>query len=157
MVVAGAKAGEGDGSDDPTGGGDGDGEAAAYGSVETLGEGVTLGDGLSEGFQAEADGVGAAMEAGDDVGFAAGPAGVVGRGAGQGGIEERLLGGSEAADVDDKGVFASDGEVAQERSKGPGGGGVEVRKGEGGFLFEDAGGVLLGGGKHRDRVQGFRA
>ena len=67
------------------------------------------------------------MEAGDDVGFALDPARVVGGGAGQGGVEEGLIGVAEAADIDDDLVLAGDGEFAEgeaeaRRSRGRSGG-----------------------------------
>jgi len=86
------------------------------------------------------------MVTGDDVRLAAGPAGVVGRGAREGSVEERLDGAAEAADVDDDGVRPSDGQIVEHGAEGPCGGGVEVREGEGLFLMEEAGGEV--GGRH---------
>ena len=93
------------------------------------------------------------MVASNDVGFAAGPAGVVGRGAGEGGVEEGLVWRAEAADVDDEDIVASDGEIVKENTEGPGGCGVEVREGEGLFLEKDAGGVLFWGGEHGESLR----
>jgi hypothetical protein len=148
VVVAGGQAGEGDGADDAAGCGDGDGEGSADGGVVVGGEGVTLGEGLALAFEAEADGVRGTVEAGDYVRFAAGPAGVVGGGAGEGGEEEALDGTAEAADVDDDGMVALGGEGAEDVAEGPGDVGVEVREGEGGLLKLNVGGVLFGGGDH---------
>ncbi len=90
------------------------------------------------------------MEAGDDVGFALDPAGVVGGGAGQGGIEEGLLRVAEAADVDDDLVLAGDGEFAEGEAEAPGGVGVEVGEVEIGFLADDGGYVVREG--HESRI-----
>jgi len=105
VVVALGETGDGEAADD-SGAVDVEGEAAAVGGVVGVGEAVAFGEGAVVVREGEADGVGAAMEAGDDVRFALHPAGVVRRGAGEGGVEERLVGLAEAADVDDDGVFA---------------------------------------------------
>ncbi len=111
VVGALGEAGDGDGADD-SGVGEGDGEGAAVGGVVGVGEGVFGFEGDALFGEVEAGGVGAAVEAGDDVRFAVDPAGVVGRGSGQGGEEELLVGVAEAADVDDDGGFAVEGEGA---------------------------------------------
>ncbi len=77
VVFALGESGDGDGSDDACGC-DVDGEAATVGGVIGVGETVALGEGAVGLFEGQADGVGAAMEAGDDVGFALDPTGVVG-------------------------------------------------------------------------------
>lgn len=102
MVFALWKAGDGDAADD-AGTVDVDGKAAAVGGVVGVGEVVPVRKGAVALFEREPDGVGAAMEAGDDVGFSLDPAGIVGRGAGKCGVEERLVGLAEAADIDDDG------------------------------------------------------
>ncbi len=78
VVVALGQAGDGDRADDACAG-DVDGEAAAVGGVVGVGEVVAVGEGAVGVLEGEADGVGAAMEAGDNVGFTLHPAGIVGR------------------------------------------------------------------------------
>jgi len=73
------------------------------------------------------------VEAGDDVGFALDPAGVVGCAA-ERGVEERLVGLAEAADVDDEKVLAGEGEFAECEAEAPGGVVVEGGEDEVGFL-----------------------
>ena len=149
VVFALGEAGDGDGSEDARAG-DVDGEAASVGGVVGFGESVFLGDGEAGGFEGEADGVGAAVEAGDDVGFAVDPAGVFGRGAGKGGVEERLVGLAEAADVDDEGVVAGEGELAEGEAETPGDVVVEGGEEKLGFLAGDEGEVFgrVGGVGH---------
>jgi hypothetical protein len=141
VVFALRQAGDGDAADD-AGSGDFDGEAAAVGGVVGVGQGVSFGEGQAGLLKCEADGVGAAVEAGDDVGFALDPAGVVGRGAGHGGVEEWLVGLAEAADVDDDGVAAGDGEFAEGEAETPCGFGIEGGEEEFCFLAGDDGEVV---------------
>ncbi len=94
-----------------------DGEAAAVGGVVGVGKVVAVVEGAVGLLECEADGVGAAMEAGDDVALALDPAGIVRRCAGEGGVEERLVGIAEAADVDDDGVLAGDGQLAEAETR----------------------------------------
>lgn len=67
-------------------------------------------------FQVEADSEGTAMETENDIAFAAHPLGVVGCSSRKCRIEERLGG---AADIDDKGVGALDGERAEAGAETP--------------------------------------
>ena len=100
VVVALRKPGDGDTADD-SGASDVDGEAAAMGGVVGVRESVFFAEGCAGVLEVEADLIGTAVEAGYHVGFALHPAGVVGRGAGKGGIEERLIWMAKAANVDD--------------------------------------------------------
>lgn len=147
VIFALRESGDGDGADDACAC-DVEWEGSAVGGVVGLGEGVLFCDGGVVVLEVEADGVGAAMEAGDDVGFAEDPAGVVGGGAGESGVEEGLMGLAEAADVDDDGVLAGDGEVVEGVAEVP----CDVFKGEfrGGkaelfFLEGDGGDVVRDG------------
>ena len=90
------------------------------------------------------------MKAGDDVGFSVDPAGVFGRGAGKGGVEEGLVRLAEAADVDDEGVAAGEGELAEGKAETPGSVVVEGGEEELGFLAGDDGEVfgVVGGVVH---------
>src|SRR6185503_2776296 len=135
------QAGDGDRAEDACSG-DVDGEAAAVSGVVGFGESVLFGDGGVVLLEEEADLIGAAVEAGDDVGFALDPAGVVGRGASERGVEERLGRIAEAADVDDESVAAGEGEFAQGVAETPGGAGVEGGEDELGFLAGDGGEVV---------------
>ena len=141
VIFALGEAGDGDRADD-AGSGDVDGEAAAVDGVVVFGEAVPFGEGGVVLLEIEAQLVGAAVEAGDDVGFALDPADVVGRGAGECGVEERQRGLAEAADVDDDGLFAGDGKFAEGEAETPGGVGVEVGEVEVGFLSDDGGDVF---------------
>lgn len=82
------------------------------------------------------------MEAGDDVDFALDPTLVVGRGAGQCGVEERLVGLTEAADVDHDGLLAGEGEFAEAEAETPGSVVVEMREMEFGFLAGNCGEIF---------------
>jgi hypothetical protein len=115
-----------------------DGEAAAMRGVVGVGQAVAFGEGTVGVLEREADGVGTAVEAGDDVGFALHPSGVV-RCTAERGVEERLVGLAEAADVDDDGLFAGEGEFAKAEAETPGGVVVEAGKEEFGFLAGDGG------------------
>lgn len=90
------------------------------------------------------------MEAGDGVDLALDPAGVIGGGAGSGSEEELLVGGAEAANVDDEAVMAGDGEFVEDRAELPGYVGVEAEEVEGLLLVGDAGEVVGGGGHGRN-------
>ena len=81
VVFALGEAGDGDSAYDACSG-DGDRDAAAVGGVVGVGEAVLLVEGGAVVLELEAERVGAAVEAGDHVGFALDPACVVGRGAG---------------------------------------------------------------------------
>ena len=120
------------------------------GGVVGGGESVFFGDAEAGGLEVEADGVGAVVEAGDNVGFAVDPAGVLGRGAGEGSVEEGLVGLAEAADVDDEGVVAGEGELAEGKAEAPCGVVVEGGEEEFGFLAGDEGEVfgVVGGVVH---------
>ena len=137
VVVALGQAGDCDRADD-AGARDVNREAAAVGGVVGVGEAVAFAEVAAVLFEGQADGVRAAVEAGDDVGFAQDPAGVVGR-ASECGVEERLVGLAEAADVDDDGLLAGDGEVAEAEAETPGGVVVEAGEVEFGFLAGDGG------------------
>ena len=132
VVFALGEAGDGDAADD-SGAGDGDGEGAAVGGVVGGRERVFFGEGGLVEQEVKAESVGTAMEAGDDVDLALDPAGVVGRGAGEGGVEKLLVGLAEAANVDDDGVIAIGGELAKGEAEGPGG--IVVEGGEEEFFF----------------------
>jgi len=136
VVFALSEAGDGDAADD-AGSGDVDGETAAVGGVVGVGKVVAVVEGAVGLLECEADGVGAAMEAGDDVAFALNPTRVVGCCAGEGGIEEGLVGIAKAADIDDDGVLAGDGQVAKAETETPGGVIVEAGEAELGFLPGD--------------------
>jgi len=84
------------------------------------------------------------MEAGDDVGFTEDPAGVVGSSA-ECGVEERLIGLAEAADVDDNGLLAGEGELAETEAETPCSVVVEAGEAEVDFLTGD-GGEVFGNG-----------
>jgi hypothetical protein len=141
VVVALGKAGDSDAADD-SGADDVDGKAAAVGGVVGVGKGVFLGEGGACLLEAEADQVGAAVEAGDDVGFALDPAGVVGCGAGEGGVEEGLIRVAEAADVDDDGKLAGESQLAEGEAEAPCGAVVEVGEMKLCFLMDDGGEVF---------------
>jgi hypothetical protein len=126
-----------------------DGEAAAVCGIVGVGEVVAVAEGALVEFEGEADGVGAAVEAGDDVDLSLDPTLVVGRGAGECGVEERLVGLAEAADVDDDGLLAGEGELAEAEAETPGGVVVEAGEEEFGFLAGD-GGEVFGDG-HGER------
>ncbi len=143
VVVALGQAGDGDRADD-AGAGDVDGEAAAVGCVVGVGEVVAVAEAALILFEGQADGVGAAVEAGDDVGFAQDPAGVV-RSASERGVEERLVRLAEAADVDDDGLLAGDGKLADAEAETPGSVVVEAGEEEFGFLA-GYGGEVFGDG-----------
>lgn len=154
VVFALGKAGDGDAADD-SGSFDVEGKAAAVGGVVGVGEVVALAEGEAALFEREADGVGAAVEAGDDVDLALDPARVVRRGAGEGGVEEGLVGLAEAADVDDDGLAAGDGQIAKAEAEAPGGVMVKVRKTKFGFLTGDGDEVF--GNCHGSLLLGCRS
>ena len=79
------------------------------------------------------------MEARDDVRFALDPAGVVGRGSGECGVEERLVRIAEAADIDDDALATGDGQLAEGGAQSPCGFGIEGRQNECGLLTNDRG------------------
>ena len=118
------------------------GKAAAVSRIVGVGESVFFAEGGAGMQEAKADMVGAAVEAGDDVGFALDPAGIVGRGAGESGVEEGLVRIAEAADVDDDGKLAGEGELAEGEAEAPRGVVVEVGKVKLGFLVDDGGEVF---------------
>ena len=136
VVFALSEAGDGDAADD-AGSGDVDGETAAVGGVVGVGKVVAVVEGAVGLLKCETDGVRAAMKAGDDVAFALDPAGIVGCRAGERGIEEGLVGIAKAADIDDDGVLAGDGQVAKAETETPGGVIVEAGEAELGFLPGD--------------------
>ena len=74
------------------------------------------------------------MEASDGVGFALGPDWVIGRGARQSAIEERM---TKAANVNHQSMLSADGHLAKARAQLPGGFFVEARKLQCGFLAGD--------------------
>jgi hypothetical protein len=74
------------------------------------------------------------VEAGYDVDLALDPTLIVGCGAGECGVEERLVRLTETADVDDDRLLAGDGQFAEAEAETPGGVVVEVGKVEFGFL-----------------------
>ncbi len=132
VVFALGEAGDGYGSDD-SGSGDDDREAAAVGGVVGFGEVVAVAEGHVVLLEVEADRVGAAVEAGDDVRFCARTQrGCRGR-AGEGGVEERLVGLAEAADVGDDALIAGESKLAEGEADAPGG--VVVEGGEDEFFF----------------------
>lgn len=106
VVFALGEAGDGDCTDD-AGACNVDGEAAAVSGVVGVRERVAFGKLPTLLLKKKADGVGGAVEAGDDVRFALDPAGVVGSSS-ECGVEEGLVGLAEAADVDDDGLFAGE-------------------------------------------------
>ena len=82
------------------------------------------------------------MEAGDDGDLAGDPALIVGRGAGEGGVEELLVGGAEAADVGDDLLIAGESELAEGEADAPCGVVVEGGEDELFFLAGDGGDVF---------------
>ena len=149
VVFALRKAGDGDAADD-SGAIDVEGKAAAVRGVVGVGEAVAFGEGAVVLREHETDGVGAAMKAGDHVRFTLHPARVVRSSARKGCVEERLVGLAEAADVDDDGLVAGDGQLAEGEAKAPSGVVVEVWEvefglltGDGGEVFGDCHGTLL--------------
>lgn len=142
MVFALGQAGDGDASDD-AGSGDMDGKAAAVSGVFGVGESVSLAEcGVVE-LEIDAELVGTAVEAGDHVRFALDPAGVVRCGPGQGSVEERLVRLAEAANVNDEGVAAGDGEFTQGAAESPGGFGIEGGEDELRFLPGDGDEIVV--------------
>jgi hypothetical protein len=141
VVFALSEAGDGDAADNAASG-DVDGEAAAVGGVVGVGKVVALVEGAVGLLEREADGVGASMEAGDDIAFALDPAGIVGCCSGECGVEEGLVGIAKAADVDDDGVLASGGQIAEAETEAPGSVVVEAGEAEFGFLSGDDGEVF---------------
>ena len=77
------------------------GEAAPVGGVVFQRQVVSDGEAEAGLFEEPADMVGTLVKAGDNVDLAGDPALVVGRGAGQGAVEELLVRRAEAADVHD--------------------------------------------------------
>ena len=140
VIFALREAGDGDCADD-AGAGDVDGEAAAVWGVVGVGEVVAVAEGAVGLFEHESDGVGWAVEASDDVGFALDPAGVVG-GSAESGVEERLVGLAEAANVDHDGLLAGECELAEADTETPCDVIVEVGEEEFGFLTGDGGKVF---------------
>ena len=140
VIFALGQAGDSDSPDD-AGAGDVDGEAAAVGGVVGVGEVVAFAERAVILLEREADGVGAAVKAGDDVGFALDPPGVVWCSA-KCGVEERLMRLAEAADVNDDGLVAGSGEFAKAEAETPGGIVVEGGEEELGFLTGDLGEVF---------------
>ena len=153
VVVALRESGDGDGADDARSG-DVDGEAATVGGVVGVGKRVALGELPALLFKEEADGVGGAVEACDDVDLSRDPALAVGGGSGERGVEELLVGLAEAADVDDDALIAGGCEIAEGQAEMPGGVVVEGGEAEFGFLSGDQGEVF--GEGHRWRVSGAR-
>jgi len=114
-----------------------DGKAAAV--VGVVGGGKAAGfEGRLLVLQMEANGVRTAVKAEDDVGLAADPFRVVGSGAGERGVEERLR---RTAKVDDDGMTALQGERAETVADLPRGVFVEDGEDELTFLESDAGEV----------------
>ena len=85
------------------------------------------------------------MEAGDDVDFALDPTLVVGGGAGEGGVEELLVGGAETPDVGYDFLIAGEGELADGEADAPGGVVVEGWEDEL-FFLAGYGGDVFGDG-----------
>jgi hypothetical protein len=137
VVFALCQSGDGDCADDARRG-DFDGKAAAVSGVVGVGQVIAVAEGAVGLFEHQADGVRAAVEAGDDVALALHPAGVVGSSA-ERGVEERLIGLAEATDVYDDGLLALEREIAEGEADSPGGVVVEVREDEFGFLMGDLG------------------
>ena len=88
-----------------------DRKAAAVGSIVSVGQIVAIGKAAIGMFEGEPDSVRAAMEAGDNIGFALHPAGVV-RSSAKRGVKERLMRLAEAAYVDDNSLLTGNGEFA---------------------------------------------
>jgi hypothetical protein len=149
MVFALRQAGDGDAADGACSC-DFEGKAAAVRGIFGVGQRVFFGERGVVVFEEEAELIRAAVETGHNVGFAFDPAGVVGRGAGERGIEERLVGMAEAANVDDDGVAAGDSEFAEGGAQSPRGLCVEGGEdkfcflpGDGGEVFGDGHGLFL--------------
>lgn len=123
----------GDDRADETGAGERDGEASAMHGVVGEGKAVALFDGFALLLELQADGVGAAAEAHDNVAFAADPIGLAGGGEASGREED---GTSGDLDLEGHGGLAGDCVGAQPAAEVPGG----IRA-EGGELEQ----ALLGG------------
>ena len=140
VVVALCQAGDRDRANDACAG-NVNGEAAAVRGVVGVGEPVAFAEGPASVFKCQADGVGRTVEARDNIGLTLNPAGVVRRAA-ERGVEERLVGLAEAADVDHDGLVAGEGEFPNAKPETPGGVVVEIGKEEFGFLADDRGEVF---------------
>jgi len=112
MVFALGQAGDGYAADDARSG-DLKGETAAVGSVVGVRKGVFFGECGVVVLKIKAELIGAAVEARDDVRFALDPAGVVGSGSGERGIEEWLVRVAEAANIDNDALATGDCQVAE--------------------------------------------
>jgi chromate transporter len=117
-------------------------ETAAVRGVVGVRQSVLLDEGGVVVCEIEAELIGAAVESRDHVGFALDPAGVIGRGAGQRGVEERLRRLAEPANVDDECVAAGDGEFAEQNAELPGVVVIEAREEKFGLLMNDVREVL---------------
>lgn len=141
VVVALGQPRDGDCSDN-AGRRDPDGEAAAVGRVFFLGQPVAFVELAAGLLEQTPDVVRAFVKTGDYTGFAGYPARIVGRGAGQGAEEERLIGVSEAANVDYERQVARDGEFAEQASELPCRLGAEGLERQGGLLNCELGDVF---------------
>ena len=144
VVFALGQAGDGYAADDACSG-DLQREAAAVGGVFRIGQSVFFGERCVVVLQVKAELVGAAVEAGYYVRFAFNPAGVVGRGAGERGVEERLVRVAEAADIDDDGVAAGDRQLAEGEAQSPCSFCVEGGQDQLCFLADDSGEIVCDG------------
>jgi hypothetical protein len=144
VIFALGQAGDRDAADD-AGAGDVDREAAAVSGVVGVGQVVAFAEGAVGLLEPEADGVGAAVEAGDYIRFALNPAGIVWSGASEGGVEEWLVWLAEAADIDDEGLVAGERQFAEALAETPGGVVVEAGEAKFCFLTSDGGEVFCDG------------
>lgn len=144
MVFALGQPGDGHAADDACSG-DLERKAAAVGGVFRIGQSVFFGERRVVVLQVKAELVGAAVETGYYVRFALDPAGVVGRGSGERGVEERLVWVAEASDVDDDGVATGDRQLAEGEAQSPCSFCVEGGQDQLCFLADDSGEIVCDG------------
>jgi hypothetical protein len=146
VVVALCEAGDGDGSDDSSIR-DAEREAATVRRIVGEGQTVSFEEGSVLTLHFQAEGIRAAVEARDDVAFAAYPLGVVGHGRSNGSVEERL---TEAANVNYQSrELTGERELVQLRPYGPGLRLVEAVQGQFPFLYGNEGEIL--GDRHSQK------
>jgi hypothetical protein len=136
MIFALRKTGDGDRSDN-SGMENMQGEAASVSGIVGVVEGIFLFESDIALRKVEANLVRAAVETGDNVGFALHPTGVIGRGTGECGVEERLDRLAEAPNIDDESMFAGYGKIAEQCAETPGVLAVEVWKAKLCLLVDD--------------------
>jgi hypothetical protein len=141
MVLPLGQSGHGDAADD-SGSLQSDGERASVRGMVGKIEAVFLKQVGVLLLEAEADGVGAAIEAGHGVALAPHPLNIIGGGSGQGRVEERL---TEPANINNDGKRLGERDVAQARAEQPGNGGVELLPLQFALLHENLFEILFDG------------